>query len=193
MTERGSWFRCDSSRLLGALAGMEPDCGYLYTVILLRIYEVGGPISDDERTLARRTGLSPKKIAAALAWLIKYGKIDSLENGYLDSATTHAELAFREKSIKDAIKAGKESSKRKQNFKLEKQQQNQHYAPTPDERTFDDGPTDWERSPTDIEVESDIESEGHRPASYESVSVQEGRDSSSKLGALHPHARVRAA
>jgi len=92
-SERPPWFRCEPSRLLGALSGMEPDCGYLYTILLMRIYEVGGPIDDDENVLARRTGFSSRRVAAALSWLIERDKIQRLENGLLDSRTTHEELA----------------------------------------------------------------------------------------------------
>jgi uncharacterized protein YdaU (DUF1376 family) len=177
----GTWFRCDSSKLLGAIAGMESDCGYLYTVILLRIYEVGGPISDDERTLARRTGLSPKKVAAALAWLIKYGKIDSLERGLLDSVTTHEEIAYREKLIKDAKKAGNTSVKKRAGVLFKKHKQNQQNGATPVERPLNAGLTPVERPSTDIELELDVDSERpyllESPTSSTIVSIQGREDS----------------
>ena len=157
MSERASWFRCDPSRLLGALAGMEPDSGYIYTVILMRIYEVGGPISDDEAVLSRRTGLSPKRVANSLSWLVKHGKVERLPCGSIDSETTHAELAFREKSVIDARNAGKESAKRKQNFHAEKHQQKQQISATTVERPLNGGATVVQRSSTDIDIEKDIE------------------------------------
>ncbi len=45
-TERLPWFRCMPGRLLGALAGLQPDEGLIYVAVLLRIYETGGPIAD---------------------------------------------------------------------------------------------------------------------------------------------------
>ena len=167
MSERAAWFRCDPSRLLGALAGMEPDSGYVYTVILMRIYEVGGPIPDDEAVLSRRTGLSPKRVANSLSWLVKHGKIKSLSCGSIDSETTHAELAFREKSVIDARNAGKESAKRKQKFHAEKSQQKQQTTSTPVERPFNERTTTEQRPSTEIDIEKDIEEGTNVPSNSE--------------------------
>ncbi len=162
MSDRASWFRCDPSRLLGALAGMEPDSGYLYTVILMRIYEVGGPISDDDGVLSRRTGLSQKRVAAALAWLVAHGKIERRSDGAIDSDTTHDELAFREKSLIDARKAGKESAKRKQIFRAEKNEQIQQNIATPVERPLNVGATSAQQPSTDTEKEEELSVDSSR-------------------------------
>jgi uncharacterized protein YdaU (DUF1376 family) len=162
MTVRPTWFRCDPGKLLGALGGMKPDVGYLYTIILMRIYEVGGPISDDEAMLSRRTGLTAKRITAGLAWLIQHGKVERLQNGRLDSVTTHEELSFREKTIKHAEIAGKASSKRRQTFNAEKHQSLQQNEATGVQRGFNEGATQAQRASTRARVldkEVDIELE----------------------------------
>jgi hypothetical protein len=134
---------------------MEPDCGYLYTVILMRIYEVGGPIADDEQVLSRRTGLPSRKLAAALAWLINHGKVQRLESGLLDSSTTHAEIEARARLIYSTFKAGKASAKRRLEIGSQKGQQKQQNASTSVEHSLNVGATSAQRVSTDIDIEVD--------------------------------------
>jgi uncharacterized protein YdaU (DUF1376 family) len=54
---------------------MEPDEGYVYVITLLRIYETGGAIGDDDKVIARRSGLSAKRATAAMARLFAKGKL----------------------------------------------------------------------------------------------------------------------
>jgi hypothetical protein len=152
-----TWFRCDPSKLIGALSGMAPDHGYVYTMVLLRIYEVGGPVDDDEHVLARRTGHTVKKVSEAIQWLVARDKIQRLENGLLDSRTTHEELAYREKLIKDAQNAGNSSVKKRASVSFKKDKQNQQIDPTPVERPLNGAPAVVERPSTDIEVDIEIE------------------------------------
>jgi hypothetical protein len=165
MTVRPAWFRCDASRLLGALAGMGPDSGYLYTVILMRIYEVGGPILDDETMLSRRTGLNAKRVVSALAWLTAHGKVERLSDGRLDSVTTHAELAFREKTINDKRSAGKSAAKRKQIFEGQKPQSLQQNGAAAAQQNASTPSTEGQQ--TSIESDSDSESELEKKDSSE--------------------------
>jgi uncharacterized protein YdaU (DUF1376 family) len=79
MNDRLPWFRCYPARLLGALAALEPDEQLVYVTTLLRIYETGGPITDDDRVLARRTGLERARVAAAMARLFELGKLVQTE------------------------------------------------------------------------------------------------------------------
>ncbi len=106
------WFKCRPSPLLGALSALGPESGYTYSIILLRIYERNGPISDDVEALARRTGLSKSKVAKALADLISRGKI-SVENGLIDSGSTHPTIAERMGRKKGAEIAGKTSAEKR--------------------------------------------------------------------------------
>lgn len=143
MSERLPWFRCVPSALLGALAGMRPDEGYVYVVLLMRIYETGGPVAETDRTLSRRTGMTERKVAAAIQFLIDIAKVYRLPDGRLDSASTHAEIQWQEERRRDQSKAGKASrnktntSSAKTDDKSEgkKAQQNQQKASTPVEQT----------------------------------------------------------
>lgn len=130
--ERLPWFRCVPSALLGALAGMEPGEGYIYVALLLRIYETGGPVAETPRTLARRTGLTERKASAALALLIEAGKVVSLDDGRLDSETTHAELEFQRSSREQQSAAGKSSAAKR----AKKSQQKQQNTSTSVDRPF---------------------------------------------------------
>ena len=150
---RAPWFRCDPSKLIGSLTGMEPEQGYVYTMILMRIYEVGGPIDDDERVLARRTGHTVKKVTEAIQWLVAKDKVQRLETGLLDSCTTHEELAYREKSIKDAQNAGNSSSKKRAGVLFKKPKQLQQKDATPVERPLNEGATPGERPSTDLDLD----------------------------------------
>jgi hypothetical protein len=129
MSARMPWFKCHPEKLLGAMAGMEPDEGYIYVTILLRIYETGGPIHDTARVLGRRTGLSERRAAAALASLCDLGKI-TIVDGVIDSPSTHETLTEMHTSRETAKKAGKMSAEKRS----EKTEQNQQPDATTVER-----------------------------------------------------------
>lgn len=92
MTDRLPWFKCAPEKLLGALSAMTTDEGYIYVHIVLRIYEVGGPISDPVRALARRSGMTERRANAALGLLVESGKVNFTSDGKIDSVTTHETL-----------------------------------------------------------------------------------------------------
>lgn len=125
--ERLPWFKCIPSALLGALSGMQPDEGYLYVTILLRIYETGGPIKDSPRILSRRTGMTERRVSSALASLVEMGKVFIAHDGAIDSASTHENLAAREELQNGAKKAGKASAQKR----TQKDKQNQQNSSTP--------------------------------------------------------------
>ncbi|MGU3496371.1 hypothetical protein ACLBXM_20215 [Xanthobacteraceae bacterium A53D] len=144
MKERLPWFRCVPTALLGALAGLSPDEGYVYIVTLLRIYETGAPVKETSRTLSRRSGLPERRVAAALEGLLDAGKLTRLEDGQLDSASTHEEIAWQENVRQSQSAAGKASAAKRsiprakivETAAEEKAQQNQQVEPTADERPF---------------------------------------------------------
>lgn len=120
MTDRLPWFRCKPSALLGAMSGLEPDESLIYLTILLRIYEVGGPITDDAGSLKRRTGMTVRRVAQAIESLAQDGKITILSDDRIDSSSTHAELEFQRESRADKSGAGKASAEaRKRRSKIE--------------------------------------------------------------------------
>lgn len=111
--ERLPWFKCYPSKLLTAIAGLEPDESLLYITVLLRIYESGGPVKDTLKVLCRRTGLPEKRGAVAFESLCESGKIRLLETGEIDSETTHQHLEERADLINSAKKAGKTSAEKR--------------------------------------------------------------------------------
>jgi hypothetical protein len=82
--ERLPWFPCYPSRLLGALAGMKPSEGYVYWVVCLRIYEVGGPCRDTIDAIARRTGLSQRWVSDALDLCFQSGRLIRHDDGIMN-------------------------------------------------------------------------------------------------------------
>jgi uncharacterized protein YdaU (DUF1376 family) len=162
MSTRAPWFRCYQAELLNEVAGMEPNAGYVYLVILFRIFDADGPVADDEHTLARRINLPVKKVAAAIEWLIRHKKVTRLEDGKCDSPTTHDELAHREKMIKDAQNAGKESAR--------KRLINQQNGATLVERPFNDKIREEERreeSESESKKESTNESRAQERVAFD--------------------------
>lgn len=113
MSDRAPWFKCFPSLLLGALSAMSPEEGYTYTVLLMRIYEADGPVPENSRTLARRTGLSERKVGEAVEALISMGKIQRLPDGRLDSETTHGEITARADRREAKSDAGKASAEKR--------------------------------------------------------------------------------
>lgn len=69
--DRLPWFPCEPTKLLGALAGMKPQVGFVYLIVCLRIYETGGPIADPLESLARRTGYNKRVVSEALDTLFR--------------------------------------------------------------------------------------------------------------------------
>jgi uncharacterized protein YdaU (DUF1376 family) len=130
MSNRLPWFKCCPEKLLSALTAMESDEGYIYVHILLRIYEVGGPISDPIRALARRAGMTERRATAAINLLIESGKVNMTEDGKIDSVTTHETLeemaGFRDGQSR-AAKIGAE----KRAEKKQQKQQNEAAVATP--------------------------------------------------------------
>lgn len=68
--DRLPWFPCNPNLLLGALASMGSCKGYTYVTILLRIYEVRGPIHDTAEDIANRTKFPEADTQAAIDKLL---------------------------------------------------------------------------------------------------------------------------
>lgn len=102
------WFPCYPSKLLGALAGMKPDEGYVYWVVCLRIYETGGPCRDTVDALARRTGLTRARVSASLDLSFAAGRLVRKEAGIENpfAAGVLAEMSVFREGRKQAGKNG---------------------------------------------------------------------------------------
>lgn len=100
MTKRLPWFPCYPTNLLGALSSLPADEQLIYVVILLRIYEAGGPCPDPVDALARRTHISVKRASFAVDALLKAGKITRMEGGLMNPVADRTLLASTARSAK---------------------------------------------------------------------------------------------
>lgn len=120
MTEdRLPWFPCYQSKLLGALAGMPPDSGYVYMIVILRCYEVEGVCPDTAEVLARRTGMTKARVAKAIEWLLEHGKLircdGGLENTFATEVLNERNQKHNRLSSAGKLGAEKKHQKDKQN------------------------------------------------------------------------------
>lgn len=86
-------FDCYPDKLIGALQTMGAGRGYLYTMTLLRIYKVGGPIDDTPEELARLTGMTTDMVVKCLEWLMQKGKLMRTGDGRLMNPFAAREIA----------------------------------------------------------------------------------------------------
>lgn len=124
---RAFWFPCEPAALLGALAQMTPSEGYVYVVMLLRIYECGGACPDDIDAVARRTGLNKRVTTLALEKLFKTGRLrrdnDGIHNRKADEVVGQVQSKLKKRSTQ-----GKEAAERRWE-KTKSIQQNGHAIP----------------------------------------------------------------
>jgi hypothetical protein len=96
------WFPCYPSKLLGALAGMKPDEGYVYWIVCLRIYETGHPCRDTLDALARRSGMNRKRVSDAIDLSFQAGRLirenDGIMNPFAASIIGEANALRAERS-----------------------------------------------------------------------------------------------
>lgn len=104
--DRLPWFRAYPRAWLSALDGMSQDEQSVFNMVLLRIYDVDGPIGDDARTLGHRCKISEKRASVALERLVKIGKI-TRRNGKLSNENCEAELKRRSTAAASASGAAK--------------------------------------------------------------------------------------
>jgi uncharacterized protein YdaU (DUF1376 family) len=124
-TTRLPWFPCYPSKLLGALAAMTSDEQLVYIVTLLRIYEVGGPVADDAVTLSRRTGLSARRVAAAVARLVETGKlVGDSDRGWMNPVAREEIQEQMRRAETASAKAKTASTKRWKNRQQNQQNEN---------------------------------------------------------------------
>jgi uncharacterized protein YdaU (DUF1376 family) len=150
MSDRLPWFRCFPSALLGALAGLPADEGFVYVVTLMRIYETGGPVVETPRTLARRTGMTERRAANALDELIAMGKLDRLADGRLDAESTHDEIEWQQGMRNANSVAGKKSAEKRAG----KSHQNQRSASTTVQQSSDHLRVESKEESSDTNVSS---------------------------------------
>lgn len=114
------WFKCQPTKFLQALAAMPPDLGYTYVIICFRIYEKRGPIQDDDRALARRTGFRAPHVHRLVDELVRLEKLVRTDAGLMNpfaerEITKTADKVARVGKVRsDAAKSRWEKSEAKQ-------------------------------------------------------------------------------
>lgn len=104
---------------------MKPSEGYVYWIVCLRIYEVGGPCLDSLDALSRRTGLNRRVVSEALNCCFQTGKLVRQGDGIINPFA--AEVMADSRSLFEKRKnAGREGGLRS----AEKRKQNQSEAPS---------------------------------------------------------------
>jgi uncharacterized protein YdaU (DUF1376 family) len=118
-TERLPWFPCYPSKLLSALTGMPGDVKLVYLLVLLRIYEDGGSVAEDRRTLALRAAISSSRCQKALDELITTGRLimqdDKLINPVAEEHIRAQNKIHRERVEQARTAAGRRWKKDEQN------------------------------------------------------------------------------
>jgi hypothetical protein len=120
--DRLPWFPCYPSKLLGALAGMQPHEGYVYWIVCLRIYETGRPCRDTADVLARRTGFPKRKVSEALELCFSTGRLVRTDDGIVNPFASEV-LAEVEVMRETRSRAGQNGA-RVTNQKIKEKQQN---------------------------------------------------------------------
>lgn len=118
------YFHCEPEKLLNALAQMRAPEGYVYVVVLLRIYETRGPCRDTLDALATRTRLNRRVVSEALDRLFKAGKLRREGDGIMNDYAAE-KLAIGNDLHEKRVRAGAAGGKRR----AEKEKGNQ--APPP--------------------------------------------------------------
>lgn len=125
--ERLPWFPCYPAKLLGALAGMKPDEGYVYWIVCLRIYDTGHACRDSIEALSRRTGMNKRRVLEALDLSFKAGRLvrdgDGIMNPFAATVMADAEALRAER-----VRAGREGASRRWR-KTEKNQRSEDGNP----------------------------------------------------------------
>jgi hypothetical protein len=130
------WFPCYPTKLLGALSGMKPDQGYVYWIVCLRIYEIGGPCPDNLDTLVRRTGYNRRRVSDALDACFRVGKLVREAAGIMNPFA--AEILADAITLREERKrAGHEGGIRS----AEKRQQNQEKVTSKAQAKLKQSPT----------------------------------------------------
>lgn len=90
------WIKWFPSDFLNGIAELSPHEAIIYTVILNRIYDEGGPIPDEPEKIGRRCNMRPSSAEKAVAALAKAGKIIRAR-GLISNARAEKEIKSRQK------------------------------------------------------------------------------------------------
>lgn len=153
--DRLPWFKCYPTLLIGALSGMPPDVSNIYTMVLLRTYEVGGPCPDTSDVLSRRTGLTLPRVEKAITWLLDRGKLTRSDAGFVNpfAAKLLSERIQASQLLASAGKIGGEKSAAKRQVKTTNQPKPPSVSVEANEKP----------RATDLDSEIDVDSKNKKP------------------------------
>lgn len=127
------YFRFYPSDFMNGVRGLTAQEVGVYTMILCRIYEDGGPIEMHLKRLSTYCGMREKTFETVMKNLIDLGKIE-LKNGMISNSRADIEITNRLHDLKINSKAGKASA--------EKRKEKQQETSTDVQRTFNHTDTD---------------------------------------------------
>lgn len=109
--EKLPWFPCEQGPLLEALSGLKTDQKLVYLVVLLRIYDVGGPLDDSLDSIAMRCGVNKRRVTEALDALFKAGKLHRSDGGGIMNQKAHEVLEEMKRRRGSAKSSGAEGGR----------------------------------------------------------------------------------
>lgn len=109
------YFNFYPSKFMTGIRGLTPAEVGVYTMLLCRIYEKGGPIEDDADVLSAWCGMRPDHFTKALGRLVRLKKF-TLKDGILSNDRAQEEIEVRAKVVEVASRAGKASAQKRQQF-----------------------------------------------------------------------------
>ena len=98
------WVEWHPAAFLGGVVELGPEEGWVYTIVINRIYDMGAPIPNEPNKIARRCNMSTKACVKALDSLVASGKIMRAD-GVLSNPRAEIQLKKRETMIENASKA----------------------------------------------------------------------------------------
>lgn len=150
--ERLPWFKCFPEKFLNAIAGLDPFETALYTIIIMRIYDVGGPIADDVRALSTRANMTPARTQRVVDRLIEIGKIVRGPDGRFSNPVAEQTIA-RSAEERERTRQKNSAAANSRWRKPEQNQPNGHASALPN---------DASKTPLDLELPLlSNESNGH--------------------------------
>lgn len=123
------YFQCFPSDFLAGLSGLSPEEQVVYFTIVLRNYDLGGPVllRHYERDLCQRADVTKRKLALILESLVDRGKLDRVAEGSYQNPRAAVEIekisSIFEKNRAAAERGGRANARR---IAREKNDQNQN-------------------------------------------------------------------
>lgn len=111
---RDTWFKCDPLDLIEGVESCENEAqGLVYVMVLMRIYQSGGPVANNPAAVAALSHMSTRKASAAITDLIRLGKLIETSDGRLFNRRAQGELGDRIRLSETRSSAGKQGGRPK--------------------------------------------------------------------------------